>query len=188
MNNSANTDGVHLELTVEGLGRAAFGDALDWIWRQVDVLFPIITGQWDLMDAILPAGILAGLTLLFRLVLHLADGGRAAQAPRALITAPFDHRLATWRSHEQCKDVAQARAEEFVYGPVPGPPATQPPPAPVKERIEVLDGLSHLAHDLFYALLRFYVHYMAFSIAVCWIFGVGDLDTFFAVVGIGDRS
>lgn len=184
-----NTDGVHVELTVEGLGRDAFGNAMGWIWDRVDVLFPVITGQWSFEEAVIPAGILAGLALLFRLIVHLADGGGAAQIPRALIVDPHDLKLATWRSHNQWERVRSARADGTTcYMPALASVPQQQPPAPVRERIEVLDGSAMLAHGLFYSLARFYVWYLLLSVLVCWIFGVGDLDIFFAVLGIGGRS
>ena len=45
MNTAPNTDGVHIELTVEGLSREAFvnalANAMGWLWEQVDVLISI---------------------------------------------------------------------------------------------------------------------------------------------------
>lgn len=180
--------GVHIELTVEGLGRAAFHDTLGWIWEHVDFLFPIITGQWDYVDAVFPVGILAGLACLFRLILHLADGGRAAGLPRAFITDPHDSKLATWRPYNQWENKRPARTEALAYSPALDDVPRQPPPAPVRERIDLLDGFSHMAYGLFYRLARLYIYYMALSLALCWLFGLGDLGTFFAPLGIGGGS
>lgn len=183
-----NTDGVHVELTVEGLGREAFSNVMGWIWEQVDFLFPVITGQWTFMEAVVPALVLSGLMLLFRLIVHLADGGRVAQTPMALITAPHDLRLATWRSRSQWERMKPGKAEAMFCSPALASALKQPPPTPVRERIEVLDGCALVAHQLFDSLTRLYLQYLGLSVLICWIFGVGDLDVFFAALGMGGGS
>lgn len=188
MNAAASTDGVHVELTVEGLGRETFGNALGWVWDQVDFLFPVITGQWNFVEAIIPAAILAGLVHLFRLIVHLTDGGRAEQIPRALVTGPSNPQLATWRSYHRWEGMLGLRSAQMSHSPALDSMPEQPPPAPVRQRLEILDGCALLAHELFYSLTRFYVYYLALSVAACWIFGLGDLGTFFAVIGIGGGS
>lgn len=172
---------------MEGLGREAFAAALSWVWQQVDSLFPVITGQWTFVEAIIPAGILAGLVHLFRLIVHLADGGSTAQVPRALIADPHDLKLTTWRSHDQWERTLPTRAEASVYSPMLASVPIQPP-APVRERIKVLDGFATLAHGLFYSLVRFYVWYLGLSVLICWIFGLGDLQILFALFGTGGGS
>lgn len=187
-----NSEGIHVELTVEGLGREAFARAFaevtGWIWERVDVLFPVITGQWTFMEAAVPAGVLGSLMLLSRLVVHLADGGRLSQTPRAMITDPHDTKLATWRSYNQWEDMLHRRAEAPAYGAALGPVPQSPPQAPARERISALDAPALFAHDLFHFLTRNYVNYLGISVLICWIFGLGDLDVFFAALGMGGGS
>lgn len=59
MNTATNTDGLHVELNVEGIARDAFASALSWIWQKVDFLLPIITGQWSLQQAVFYGAALA---------------------------------------------------------------------------------------------------------------------------------
>lgn len=181
-------DGVHVELTVEGLGRDAFGNAIGWIWEQVDVLFPVITGQWNFMEALVPAVVLGGLMFLFRLIVHLADGGRVAQTPRALITGPQNPNLVTWRTYNEWEHMVRLRTDASAYGAALGPLPQSPPEAPGRERIRSLDTSALFAHEIFNVLTRYYVHYLGISVLVCWIFGVGDLNVFFAALGIGGGS
>lgn len=181
-------DGVHVELTVEGIGRQAFAHLASWIWQRVDFLFPVITGQWTLMEAVIPSGILAGLAMLFRLIVHLADGGRVAQLPRAMIAAADDPNLTTWRSHNLFAGMRPTRSGSGLYRPALAFEQHQRPPAPPRERIEVLDGFAMLAHELFAFLSRFYVQYLGLSVLICWIFGLGDLQIAIAMLGTGGGS
>lgn len=182
-----NSEGIHVELTVEGLGREEFGNAASWLWDRVDVLFPVITGQWTLMEATVPAVVLGSLMFVFRAIAHLADGGRLSQTPRAMITDPHDPKLVTWRSISR----GFGSQANHVF-----PPAIraqleslpQSPPAPARERIKALDAPALCAYELFEFLIRNYITYFGLSVLICWIFGLGDLDVFFAALGMGGDS
>lgn len=90
-----NAEQLHLEVTVSGVNRDALAEIVGSLWRSVDFLFPIVTGEWDFMRAVVVGGVIGTLAVMTRLVLHLADDGDFGRLPEAAVASPYtpDQRL-----------------------------------------------------------------------------------------------
>lgn len=177
---------LSVELAVEGISKEAFARAMNGLREFAEPALPIITGEWGLEQTLLYAAALAALAMTVRLILHLADGGKVSQLPRAAFSHPNDRALDTKSGRSAAGFVAQGRPEAFSEGSTLAGEQAAPTASPDTVSI-IWPEVFKLLHAGVMNLTKLYLHYVVISVLVCWIFGVGDLDASFAVFGIGSQ-
>lgn len=143
--------GIHVEFTITGISRDLFTSILGWMGEGFEPFFPIMTGAWGLLEtasftlAMIGAGFAA--LLIRRMLGDRSTDGILAPDIRAGVKDLRD------RSEQAPAPAVEISGKQSAVALAPAIAASR--------------SVSFIS--------RIGLYYVALSLAVCWLFGTGDL-------------
>lgn len=170
-------EGVHVEFSFTGISRDMLHAVLEWMWETVQPAFPIITGQWSVVQTVYFSAAIAGVALTARLIRYLHQGGGSGERIPAGLADTTSVTSARSQEHAQA---AMLSSHTHTGA------ATAPDTSGVSNEVSKVASLVLLfTHRSLGFISRMGLNYLLLSLLICVFFGTGDLQLLQVVFGIG---
>lgn len=170
-------ESIHVEFSFTGISRDIFRSILEWMWEAIQPAFPIITGEWSVVQTVYFSAAIAGVALTVRLIRYLSEGGGYGEREPAGLADTTS--VISARSQEHARP-AMISSHTHTGA------ATAPDTSGVSNEVSKVASLVLLfTHRSLTFISRMELNYLLLSLLIFVFFGTGDLQLLQVVFGIG---